>query len=35
MEGVYGQWMLAQGSPVSRVRRIAGHIDPLVFRHGV
>jgi hypothetical protein len=35
MEGVYGQWMLAQGSPLSRVRRVAGHTDPLVFRHGV
>jgi hypothetical protein len=35
MEGVYGQWMLAQGSPISRVRRVAGHTDPLVFRHGV
>ena len=35
MEGVYGQWMLAQGSPVSTVLRVPGHIDPLVFRHGV
>jgi hypothetical protein len=35
MEGVYGQWMLAQGSPVSTVRRVPGHTDPLVFRHGV
>ena len=35
MEGVYGQWMLAQGSPIPRVRRIPDHVDPLVFRHGV
>jgi hypothetical protein len=35
MEGVYGQWMLAQGSPVSVVRRVSEQIDPLEFRHGV
>ena len=35
MEGVYGQWMLAQGSPVSMVRRVSTQIDPLEFRHGV
>jgi hypothetical protein len=35
MEGVYGQWMLGQGSPVPLVRRISQGIDPLEFRHGV
>jgi hypothetical protein len=35
MEGVYGQWMLGQGSPVSTVRRISDQADPLEFRHGV
>ncbi len=35
MEGVYGQWMLAQGSPTSAVRRISSQSDPLEFRHGV
>jgi hypothetical protein len=35
MEGIYGQWMLGQGSPVPIVRRISDRIDPLEFRHGV
>jgi hypothetical protein len=35
MEGVYGQWMLGQGSPVSTVRWISNQADPLEFRHGV
>jgi hypothetical protein len=35
MEGIYGQWMLSQGSPVPLVRRISNRVDPLEFRHGV
>lgn len=35
MEGIYGQWMLRQGSPVPVVRRMSKRIDPLEFRHGV
>ncbi len=35
MEGVYGQWMLGQGSPIPVVRRISDRADPLEFRHGV